>query len=186
MWITRDDWSEAALQRAARDGAVVLLRPGMGVARDLDRTRGVRAAALSAAVPHGAALTGVSALWVAGWRGAGPAPSALTIAVARGAHPDRPPAYDGPWRYVTEEASVRRATARGDGSASVCVEPTDACVVALAYEQEPLALPAVHWALASGLVCGHGVRARIGSLGASAPRTRALRLFDLLAKALAA
>ncbi len=186
MWIWEADWPTQDFQRALRSGTLLPVRAGLAVSPGFPFTDSTRAAALAAALPRGAALTGAAALWVSGWRGNGPAPLLVTAALTRGMHPGRPPSYPGDWNWVTDDVGVRGSVEHAAAGfvprlALVrCVPQADACATSLAHEPESQCLSASYWALTQGSATPADVRMRFARIAPRSARDRAGRLLTLL------
>lgn len=175
------DVGDAAWQRMARDGVVTVLRAGVGVAPTEAHTPALRAAALAAAVPRRAALSGACALWVHGRSADAAAPLRIDIAVPRGSHPDPPPGFcDRWWTYTTDGATCATAVVIG----GVLVADVGSALRSLLSRGDiGEALAASRWALAEGRIDREaGVRAIVAGRH-GAPRARALAAWNAACEA---
>lgn len=167
LLLTARSLGAVTVDRLVRDRMATALGPTCAIATDLASSPSLAAIALADAVPTKGALHGNAALWV--WSGACvPWSGAVEVAVPRGCHPDQPPAWTQPWRYVTDGLAVTRAVARG-GVKVAAID--DAAAAALARADLGLALTLLA-TLGPQVNLGE-VRRRIGSLRPAGNRRRA-------------
>lgn len=133
-----------AYARLVRDSSLQELCAGVAASHTLASLPQIRASSLAPSVPRRGALTGVSALWVHGWRAAEPMPVPVTIAGRPGVRLSEPVGTTVTWRSVTHDASVTSASM----IAGVAVaRPSAAIAMALSHDTLDHALPASWWAL---------------------------------------
>ncbi len=175
------DMGDAAWQRMARDGVVVVLRPGVGHASTTERTRALRAASLAAAVPRRATLAGAAALWVHGWGADDAAPRRIDVAVPRGCHPDPPPGFFASgWQFVTDQATCAAASTIADVSVA---DVGNALRSVLSKGDLGEAVEAAWWALAEGRLDFGSGTAIIAAGARGLPRQRALAAWNAVCTA---
>lgn len=175
------DVGDAAWQRMARDGVVMVLHPGVGHASTTERTRALRAASLATAVPRRATLAGAAALWVHGWGADDVAPSRIDVAVPRGCHPDPPPGFFAPWwHFVTDRSACASASIIGGVSVT---DVGNALRSLLSKGNLGEAVEAAWWAISEGRIDRDSGTATIAAGTRGLPRQRALAAWNAVCAA---
>lgn len=161
VFLDADAVSAVAFARAVRDGVARALTVREALPADVAASAALRARACAWLVPTGAALSGVSALWIWGLV-PGALPRDVEVSVIRGANPSCPAAraHGYRWRSVTDSRACTEAQTIGDVRV-VSVE--HAVVGALRRGELALALPAAMAALDQDPPLRERVETLIGS-----------------------
>lgn len=154
--------------RLVRDRIVRPLPLGACLPPGVPLTRGLRAQLVSGALPTGAAVAGVVALWVHSPR-ADFSPSRIEVAVRRGSNPGPPVAWTFPWASSADTIAMSRWE-YVDGVPVVSI--ADAVAGALARAPLGEAITAT-WSVRELLDCA-AVENRIGRLANLGERRRAM------------
>lgn len=142
------DVGTAALARMVRDGTLAPAGHRTFFAADVPLTPGLRAHSFARCIVPGSALTGLTALWVYGYRNDGPPPYIVDVCVTRGNNPDAPLACrTHGWRYVTDSHAARAAARLGGVPV---VPPAAAAAGAFARDPWGEGVHAAVWALRHG------------------------------------